>query len=194
MNDDLRRFVKPLSWEPVGYQNKICRGWDNLLRLEFFYWTDRTCGVWQNNQPIDAAGFHVYDVDEAGAKAAAHAYYADKVLAAITPAALAASSKAIEGPLFKTPEQALLAAESDLPERLWVAFDPDEGGYFVEALSLDGGHPGDSEFVRAVLLSNPTAVHLNLLAGKIAKPSLAQIRHLYAAELAAEAGKEGGNA
>lgn len=184
MNDDLRKMVKPLEWEPGAHRDIICRGWDRLLGLEFFYRPDRTCSAYKNGRQIHPARFPVQDVDEAEAKAAAHAYYADEVLAGLTPAAIAALSRAVEGPLFKLPSQ---LDASELPERLWAAFEPDEGGWFVETLSLDGGHPGDIEFLRADLLSNPVAVHLNMLVGKIAKPTPEQIRHIYGAALDAAA-------
>ena len=77
---------------------------------------------------------------------------------------------------------------TDMPERIWLDWPGAKHGepIYTEPPERDT-QAGQTEYIRADLalpavrpdLTDPAVVHLNMLRGTIAKPSLKQIIHLY---------------
>lgn len=68
---------------------------------------------------------------------------------------------------------------NDMPDDVWVEMTDRGFGYARLHVECGGTH-----YLRADLLQSQPAVHINMLRGTIAKPTWAQIMHLYPEECA----------
>ena len=81
---------------------------------------------------------------------------------------------------------------SEAPEKIWLAHASELREYDVPISRVEKGHDyplptteyrrADLPLTHAQIMSDPNAVHINMLRGTIAKPTVNQIIHLYGAD------------